>query len=66
MCLLQAKNTFMRDLSQSTAFSRLEGGEEMSRERGILASFLLKKKQKNADCEAINSSGKTVRLFKAD
>lgn len=34
---------FVRDLSQYMAFCRVEGGEEMSRERGILpGSFLLR------------------------
>ena len=34
--LLRAKNKFVRDLSQYMVFCRAQGGEEMSRERGIL------------------------------
>lgn len=68
--LLWAKNTFVRDLSQYMVFCRAEGGEEMSRERGILLGWFqilrIQLSPENKVYVAINSSNKTVWLFKAD
>lgn len=68
--LLGAKNKFVRDLSQYMVFYRAQGGEEMSRERGILSGwFQMLGSQLSPGHKgyvAINSSSKTVWLFKAD
>lgn len=68
--LLEAKNKFVRDLSQYMAFCRAQGGEEMSRERGILLGWIQmlcsQLSPEHKAYVAINSSSKTVWLFKAD
>lgn len=54
------------------AFCRVEGGEEMSRKRGILLGWLqilcgqLSPEKNKAVCVSINSSGEVVWFFKAD
>jgi len=70
---LRLKINFVRNLSQCMAFYKVEGGEEMSRERGIffwagfkcsVASFL-HKEIRQAVCLLI-APRETVCLFKAD